>query len=64
MKRKFLPTSVVPEECGVDYSSRVQCLSADVIEDQCMAHGCCYDIRTTPHCYYGNPQGTLKTILK
>ena len=48
---------VVPEECGVDYSSRVQCLSDDVTEEQCTAHSCCYDIRYTPHCYQGNPPG-------
>ena len=48
---------VVPEECGVAYSSRVQCLSDDVTEEQCTAHSCCYDIRYTPHCYQGNPPG-------
>ncbi len=39
------------------HASRTACLGDAVTEDACRAHSCCYDIRTTPHCYQSASDG-------
>ena len=55
-----LHCTVVPRECGIEYSQRAECLSDNSTEEQCTAQSCCYDIRYSPHCYQVDPLGELK----